>query len=100
MNNRANQFVTRSKNATRRFQLGGIDYETAMNLLTEHAHRVSRLSNSVVSQKTQATAMAKIYDLMEWIQVRETPHVVSEQFDSLIDLGDGNYVTPQRHVEY
>ena len=100
MSNRANQFVTRANSAVRKFQLGGIDYETTMNLLAEHASRVRRLNSRIVSTAAQAVALEDIYHLMEWVQSRGAPNVVSEQFASLTDLGDGNYVTPQRHVEF
>ena len=99
MANRADQFVTRARHAVSRFRHGA-DYETTMNLLTEHAHRVSRLNNRIVSHTAQAAAMSEIYGLMKWVQSRETPVIVSDQFANMIDLGDGNYVTPQRHTEY
>jgi len=99
MSNRATQFVTRSKSAVRKFRLGGIDYETTMDLLAEHAHRVSRLSPKIVTHAIKATALSEIYSLMEWVQAREVATVPADVLE-MIDLGDGNYVTPQRHVEY
>jgi hypothetical protein len=99
MTNRATQFTTRSKSAVRKFRLGGIDYESTMDLLTEHAHRVSRLNPRVVMHAQQAAALDEIYGLIEWVQAREVATVPAEVLE-MIDLGDGNYVTPQRHVEY
>jgi hypothetical protein len=99
MTNRATQFTTRSKSAVRKFRLGGIDYESTMDLLTEHAHRVSGLNPRVVTHAQQAVALDEIYSLIEWVQAREVATVPAEVLE-MIDLGDGNYVTPQRHVEY
>ena len=99
MASRASQFVTRAKNAVSRFHRGA-DYETTMDLLTEHAHRVGRLSNRTISRAAQAVALNEIYALMEWVQAKAPAVVVSNQFANMIDLGDGNYVTPQRHIEY
>ena len=98
MTNRATQFVTRAKHAVSRFRQGA-DYETTMDLLAEHAHRVSRLNHRIVTHAQQAAALEEIYRLIEWVQAREVATVPADVL-GMIDLGDGNYVTPQRHVEY
>ena len=99
MTNRATQFVNRARSTVRSFRVRRYDYETTMDLLAEHAHRVSRLDHRVVTHAKKAAALKEIYSLMEWVQAREVATVPADVL-GMIDLGDGNYVTPQRHVEY
>ena len=100
MTNAADRFVNRAKSTIRSFRVGRYDYEATMNLLTEHAHRVGRINHRVVSHAAQAHALSEIYHLIEWVQAKDSAVVTSDQFATMTALGDGNYVTPQRHAEY
>jgi hypothetical protein len=71
-----------------------------MDLLTEHAYRVLQLNSRIVGIAAQMAAVEEIYRLMEWLQAHEAPHVVSDQFALLTNLGDGCYATPKRNPDY
>ena len=99
--NRSTQFSSRARHTVLRFRHGGIDYETTMNLLTEHAYRVQRMNPKVAGgTAAQAIALSDIYSLMEWVQTR-APIFVEPVMGELMDpLGDANYVTRPATVNY
>lgn len=71
MNSKTEQFVKRAKGAVTRFLKGGIDYERAMDLLTEHADRVNRLDDRAVPLEERTFALNRIYELMHYTQTRD-----------------------------
>ena len=65
------QYVKKAESAVGRAARKGIGYERAMNLLTTHAEKVSRLDDRVVSLEERTFCLNRIYELMERVQQRE-----------------------------
>lgn len=98
---RSHQFATRARNAVSKFNMGGNDYETTMNLLTEYASRVQRMnSRAGGGAVAQTLALNEIYALMDCAQRRE-PTTIKSQYGELLEpIGDGCYITRSAPLDY